>query len=416
MNAQPILLKELFPKSEVNVAEHTRLLDKFTQTTARPDVGFFRHTHDRGAATSAKTMARNFAHKKLLVHVGIGGSALGPEMLLSALGVTKGKRVQFVNNIDPDMLHRQMQEWTLEDTFFYVVSKSGTTAETVAALGIIVSWLEKKGVGPAQWKEYVVLCTDPQKGDLRAMAREHHLMCLEVPASIGGRYSVLSDVGLFTAAWAGVNVDQLFQGAEAIRPWLIHVDAKQNLLTRTAFWIEEQRKLGRDLTVLMPYSSLLKEFTAWWVQLWAESLGKENRGLTPIMAYGATDQHSQVQLFMQGPEDKVMLMLNVAKHPQQISLQNNLSMASAKALAPFTLAQLLEAEFSGTLKALQEAKRPYLQLTIDEVNATHLGALILFFESLTVAVGILLGVDPFNQPGVEAGKKFAQEWLSQHRP
>jgi len=409
-------LSETFPAFELHPEAHTRLLDKFQQVVARPEIGFFRHTLDKGAATAAKTTARRFAHKKLLVHVGIGGSALGPEMLISALGVTKGKRIQFLNNIDPDMLSRQMPEWSVEDTVFYVVSKSGTTAETWAALAIIVGWLEKQGVATANWTEHIVLCTDPHKGDLRLMAREHHLSCLDVPTAIGGRYSVLSDVGLFPAAWAGINVDQLMQGAEQMRPSLIATEAKANLLTRTALWIEQQHQQGRNLTVLMPYSSLLKDFTAWWVQLWAESLGKDGKGLTPIMAYGATDQHSQMQLFMQGPADKAMLMMNVEKHHQEYPLKNTLLLGSAKALAPFSLTQLMEAEFSGTLKALQEAKRPYAHLQIDEVNAATIGGLVLFFESLTVAVGCLLGVDPFNQPGVEAGKKYAQEWLSLHRP
>lgn len=412
-------LQSAFPgisATESDSSAHQRLLKEFTQVISRPEIGFFRHSSDKGVATTAKTTARRFAHKKLLVHVGIGGSALGPEMLLSALGIETGKRVQFINNIDPAMLARQSRDWALEDTVFYVVSKSGTTAETMAALAIITSWLEKKDVAQNDWKEYLVLCTDPHKGDLRQLARELHLSCLEVPAAIGGRFSVLSDVGLFPAAWAGVNVDQLLQGAEHIKPALTATDSSANLLTTTALWIEQHYRQDRPLTVLMPYSSLLKDFTAWWVQLWAESLGKDHKGLTPVMAYGATDQHSQMQLFMQGPADKVMLMLNVAQHAHDFPLSNSLAAASAKALAPFTLGQLLEAEFAGTLKALQEAKRPYLNFTVNEVSPSSLGELILFFESLTVAVGILLGVDPFNQPGVEAGKKYAQEWLSQHRP
>lgn len=411
-----INLQDFFPTHDVDTNAHQALLEKFNQVVGRSDIGFFRMSADKGTATTAKTTARRFAHKKLLVHVGIGGSALGPEMLLSALGIASGKQVQFLNNIDPDMLARQQRDWTVDNTLFYVVSKSGTTAETVAALSIITSWLTKNGVNSTDWKEHIVLCTDPQKGDLRIFAREHHLSCLEVPANIGGRYSVLSDVGLFPAAWAGINVDQLLLGAEQIRPSLIHTDPKLNILTSTALWIEAHRKDGQDLTVLMPYSSLLKDFTAWWVQLWAESLGKDGKGLTPVMAYGATDQHSQMQLFMQGPADKVMLLINVAKHPQDFTLQNSLSFGSAKALAPFTLSQLLEAEFTGTLKALKEAKRPYAHYTLNEINASTVGGLILFFESLTVAVGILLGIDPFNQPGVEAGKKYAQEWLSLHRP
>jgi glucose-6-phosphate isomerase len=405
-----------FPPADEQERDHQTLLARFQQTVERADIGFFRHCHEKGAGTAAKTTARLFAHKKHLVHVGIGGSSLGPEMLLTALGVEKGKRVQFLNNIDPDALAHQMTEWALPDTFFYVVSKSGTTAETMAALAIITSWLESKGVSAAKWKEHLVVCTDPQKGDLRALARELHLSCLDVPSNVGGRFSVLTDVGLFPAAWAGVNVDQLLLGAETARGLLLAKDADKNLLTRTALWIEARRLEGRTMTVLMPYSSLLKDFTAWWVQLWAESLGKEGKGLTPVMAFGATDQHSQMQLFMQGPQDKAMLMLDVAVHARDFALKNTLNAAAAKALAPFTLGQLMEAEFSGTLKALEDEKRPYIRLTALQVDAQTVGALVLYFECLTVAVGLLLNIDPFNQPGVEAGKKYANDWLTRHHP
>ena len=405
-------LQYSFPDAQPDSAQHTKLLELFQRCVQRPDIGFFAHTADKSAATLAKTTARRFSHKKLLVHVGIGGSSLGPEMLVSALGIGDGKRIQFVNNIDSDMLGRQIPAWSVSDTFFYIVSKSGGTAETMAALSIILNWLAEHGVKEAQWKEYVVVCTDPQKGDLRQFARNHQLAALDVPTNIGGRFSVLSDVGLFPAAWAGNNVDQLLQGAEEAKAMLLHSSAQQNLLTLTAQWLETQRQQGRTLTVLMPYSSLLKDFTAWWVQLWAESLGKEGKGLTPVMAYGATDQHSQMQLFMQGPADKAMLMLGVETATKDYALANTSTLPALKTLAPFSLKQLMEAEYAGTLKALEEAQRPFLDLRIKQLNAESLGGLILFFESLTALVGIALGIDPFNQPGVEAGKKYAHDWLS----
>ncbi len=404
-----------FPALQDDTAGHRKLRDALAHTTDRADIGFVRHVRGPGAATTAKTTARLFAHKTHLVHVGIGGSALGPEMLLSALGVANGKRVQFLNNIDPDALARQIREWRVGETFFYVVSKSGTTAETMAALAIITGWLESQGVASAQWKEHIVLCTDPQKGDLRTLAREHHLSCLEVPAAVGGRFSVLTDVGLFPAAWAGVDVDRLLTGAQEMAAAAHAADEDANPVTRTALWLEARRKEGATLTVFMPYSSLLKDFTAWWVQLWAESLGKEGKGLTPVMAYGATDQHSQMQLFMQGPRDKALLMLDVAGHGRDFELRSSLATPSAQALAPFRLGELMQAEFAGTLKALEGEKRPYLHLTVGQVDAASVGALVMYFECLTVAMGHLLGVDPFNQPGVEAGKKYANDWLASHR-
>lgn len=405
-----------FPATSVDEAEHHKVLTQFQATVNKADIGFFRHVQDKGVATSAKTTARLFAHKKLLVHVGIGGSALGPEMLLSALGVSPGKRVQFVNNIDPDTLNNQMKEWTLADTLFFVVSKSGTTAETMAGLALITNWLEAHGVKSDKWKEHLVVCTDPQKGDLRMFAREHHLNALEVPSNVGGRFSVLTDVGLFPAAWSGIDVDQLLLGAQTMHARVLEPKAEQNILTRTTLWLEQQRLAGKTLTVLMPYSSRLKDFTAWWVQLWAESLGKQRKGLTPVMAYGATDQHSQMQMFMEGPEDKAMLMINVRNHATPLPLKNTLNIKAAQSLSPFTLAQLLEAEFSGTLQALEGEGRPYIHWELEKLDAATLGELVIFFESLTVAVGNKLGIDPFNQPGVEAGKKFANEWLSRHHP
>jgi glucose-6-phosphate isomerase len=411
-----ISLKHSFPSAVAEKTSHEALLAKFQATVQRADIGFFRHTADKSVATLAKTTARRFAHKKILVHVGIGGSSLGPEMLLSALGVEDGKSVQFLNNIDADMLARQERRWVMPDTFFYIVSKSGGTAETLAALSIIVKWLEKNGVAESQWKEHIVVCTDPQKGELRQFAREHQLSCLDVPPSVGGRFSVLTDVGLFSAAWAGVNVDQLVHGAEAIKAQLLDTSAEKNILTLTAAWLEQQRAAGKNLTVLMPYSSLLKEFTAWWVQLWAESLGKDGIGLTPIMAYGASDQHSQMQLFMQGPADKTMIFLRTDVGGKDYPLASDIKLPGMQALAPFKLSQLMEAEYSGTLTALQESQRPLLDFAVGKVNAESLGGLILFFESLTALVGIASGIDPFNQPGVEAGKKYAHEWLGRNRP
>lgn len=410
-----ISLNHASPALQTNARFHAELLEKFSHTIARNDVGFFRHSGLQAVGEKAVAVAKQFAHKQHLVHVGIGGSSLGPEMLVSALGVAPGKSVDFINNIDTDMLVRQMRRWDVTKSFFYVVSKSGNTAETLAALSIITNWLAEQKVPASQWKNSIVVCTDPEKGDLRKFARDHDLFALDVPPAIGGRYSVLTDVGLFTAAWAGHSVEELLRGAENIKSVLLEQDPNKNLLTQMAHWLEEQRRNGKTLTVLMPYSSLLKDFTAWWVQLWAESLGKEHKGLTPVMAYGATDQHSQMQLFMQGPQDKAMILIGIEEATGRLPLSNSLNYSNLQALSPFSLEQLMKAEYMGTLKALQEEGRALVDLRLPRFNAESLGQLILFFEALTVAMGHTLGIDPFNQPGVEAGKKYAHDWLGQHR-
>ncbi len=410
-----ITLKSLSPQFTLNSDSHQTILSRFKVTIERSDIGFFRFIEKSQHTDHAQKVAEKFKSKKLLVHVGIGGSSLGPEMLLSALGISKGKQVQFVNNIDSDMLTRQMQAWSPNDTFFYIVSKSGGTPETLAALAIISRWLESHKISQAQWNQFIVICTDPEKGDLRTFAKRHSLDCLEVPPSIGGRFSVLTDVGALTAYWAGINVDELRNGAREMCQELLAADPHKNILTSLTQFIVEQNKNGRSQTVLMPYSSLLKDFTAWWVQLWGESLGKKSLGLTPIMAYGATDQHSQMQLFMQGPQDKVILMLECETAYSTLSMSSDLNLPGTEILQGFSLHQLMKAEFEGTLLALQAEGRPYSHLSLQALNAHSLGKLILLFQSLTVSVGLSLGVDPFDQPGVEAGKNFARDWLIKHK-
>ncbi len=410
-----INLKSLSPNFKSNPDRHREILNLFKAAITKPEIGFFRYIEKTEYTNKPLLIAEKFKAKKLLVHVGIGGSSLGPEMLLSAMGISAGKQVQFVNNIDSDMLARQMKLWNPQDTFFYIVSKSGGTPETLATLAIISNWLKENKINESQWSQFIVICTDPSKGDLQTFAQRHSLDCLEVPPSIGGRFSVLTDVGAFTAAWAGINVNELRTGAREICETLLHPDPDKNILTQLTQFLVEHSQSNRTQTVLMPYSSMLKDFTAWWVQLWGESLGKKGLGLTPIMAYGATDQHSQMQLFMQGPQDKVILMLECETTDSTLSLSSELKLTGTEILQNFTLHQLMKAEFEGTLLALKEEKRPYAQLSIDGLSAKSLGKLILLFESLTVSVGLLLGVDPFDQPGVEAGKNFARDWLIKHR-
>src|SRR5690606_8259279 len=229
---------------------------------------------------------------------------------------------------------------------------------------------------------------------------------LEVPTSIGGRFSVQTAVGLFPALFAGIDIEKIFEGMNEVKDLILEKDIQKNPLLQTAerlFLLFTE--FGVNQTILMPYSSKLKTLSHWFVQLWGESLGKLKKdgtptGLTPIPAYGATDQHSQVQLFMQGPSDKCLFMLEVKRRMIDFSLDNNLEFSSANKLHGKTLNQLMEAEFKGTLKALSEAKKDHIHLQIEEVDEKNMGALILFYESLTALMGIYLEIDPFDQPGV----------------
>lgn len=401
-------------KVTITGPQRDQAIANYHKTLASEEIGFFRLPQNRELIESSRKVYEAMKHKKYFIQIGIGGSALGPEMLLAALGDKSGVEFVFLNNIDPDDMARKLDKVNIKESLVYVVSKSGTTAETVAAMAIILNKMEECGITKDQYKEYFVFCTDPVKGELRKLEKEWGIRTLDIPSNVGGRFSVLTPVGLLPAFFAGIDVQDILEGAEDCQKHF-HDPKVGEKFFDLAFWIKDLHDKGVHQTVMMPYSSLLKEYSAWFVQLWAESLGKEGKGLTPVPAYGATDQHSQMQLFMEGPKDKVMMLIEVEKFQQDFSMKNSVPADAFRNLSPFKLSELMKAEFEGTLTALAENDRHVVHLTIPSLQEEYLGQLILFAECLTVMVGELLKVDPFNQPGVEAGKKYANQWLKNHQ-
>lgn len=384
---------------------------------------FFTFNRSELASTS-KAVYHKFQDRKTFVHVGIGGSSLGPEMLINALQ-KNNTRFVFVNNIDPEEIHSQMsslENVDLKECLFYFVSKSGGTAETLAALAIITQFLDAKGVKPAQYKDYFVFATDPVKSEILTLAREWDITCLEVPSDVGGRFSALTPVGFLPALFAGLDLEAFLQGATDAQAYILDEKNDKNELVACAEYLYHLKmKNNISQTVLMPYSSKLRSFSFWFTQLWAESLGKKKNkkgeivstGFTPIVGYGATDQHAQAQLFMEGPNDKAYIIIEVEKFAHDYSLKSTLTSNNLQKLSGFSLAQLMKAEMEGTIKALRENERNVIHLKIAKNDEYHMGQLILFFESLTALMGDYLMVDPFDQPGVEAGKIYAFEFLNQ---
>lgn len=401
-------------KFEPSSADYNSAVSSYQKTLASPEIGFFHLPKNKELIKQTEAVYSHFKHKKYFIQIGIGGSALGPEMLLAALHNDSGVEFTFLNNIDPDDLCRKLDKVNLKESLVYVVSKSGTTAETVAAMAIVINMLEKQGITEKDFKNYFVFCTDPEKGELRKLSKEWNVQTLDIPSNIGGRFSVLTPVGLLPALFAGLDAGDLLAGAEDIQRHL-HDPSTGKDFYNLAFWIKDLHDKGVHQTVMMPYSSLLKEYSAWFVQLWAESLGKNGKGLTPIPAYGATDQHSQMQLFMEGPTDKVLMLIEVEQFHADYSMKNSVKSDAFQNLSSFNLSQLMKAEFEGTLTALEENKRHVVHLKIPSLNERYVGQLVLFAECLTVIVGELLKVNPFDQPGVEAGKKYANVWLKNHR-
>lgn len=400
--------------------QNTERLSRFKKIVANKSTQFF-HTFERNELLhESKIVRQKFQNKKTFVHIGIGGSSLGPEMIVSALKKSDVKFI-FINNIDPEEIHEQLLNLDYKDCLFYFVSKSGGTAETLAALAIISGMLYRHGINSNDLKDYFVFATDPVKSELLDLGKTLNLSILEVPSDVGGRFCVLTPVGYLPALFAGIDIDRLVYGAK-IAQELCLLDSTANPLLKTAdFAYSLYKNQGVNQTVLMPYSSKLKYFSFWFTQLWAESLGKKENlkgekvetGLTPITAYGATDQHSQMQLFMEGPRNKLIFLIEVLNFKHDFNLNGFLSSKGLDKLSSFTLSNLMKAELHGTIKALKEQNRPYVHITIDQNNEEHLGALIVYFESLTALMGDYLEIDPFNQPGVEAGKIYAFEFLSQ---
>jgi glucose-6-phosphate isomerase len=355
--------------------------------------------------------------------VGIGGSALGAWALdcgvrgphpVQAPYSTSNPRLVVLDNVDTALVEAALAVMNPKRTLVVVTAKSGATAETVATFLIVREWMERKlGKKTAQ---RIVAVTSPGRGELAALAEREGLRTFPIPFNVGGRFSVLSSVGLVPAALTGLNIRKLAAGAAAMTKLCWEPDIEKNLALRSALlhyliWCSK----GKTIQVVFPYSNQLWGTAFWFRQLWAESLGKArtrggelvNLGQTPVAALGTTDQHSQVQLYMEGPNDKVFTFWTVRKPVKGGRIPKRKHGVEAfDYLCGRTLAELNEAERASTAAALSENGRPNCCLTLDRLDEEHLGAFFLLLEFQTAFVGELLDVNAFDQEGVELGKKF----------
>ena len=347
-----------------------------------------------------------------LVVLGIGGSSLGGRMLQDAL--SPDASVSFWDNVDPHELRRQLDRIDLSKCCFNVISKSGGTVETAAQF-VIVRDLLVQALGQKGFQARVVVTTDREKGVMRALADEEGLRTLIIPDNVGGRFSVLTPVGLLPAAFMGISVSELLAGASSMRRRVEKADLASNPALMGALIHVQAMAEGRPIHVMMPYSRALRSFGDWYCQLWAESLGKAfdrngrqiNVGPTPVVALGATDQHSQIQLYMEGPSDKLITFLQVdVAEEDSIAFPDKLP-AAYDYFKGHSVASLIRAELTGTRFALARAGHPSLLVSLSEVSAHSIGELIFFYEAQTAFAGELLNINAFDQPGVEMGKQIA---------
>ena len=360
-----------------------------------------------------------------LVVFGIGGSALGTTCVATALlhplhnllpREARGghPRIWVLDNIDPDWFAAHLDFIDPAKTVFSVVSKSGTTAETMSQFLVARRLLEEK-LGP-DYRRHVVCTTDPEGGKLRKIAEDEGFETLPVPRGVGGRFSVLSPVGIFPAVAAGVDVEALLAGAAAMDERSRAPDMWKNPALLQAAVLNALGGKGVNIHVMMPYSQALRDYADWYKQLLAESLGKRaardgsvvHAGPTPAKALGVTDQHSQIQLYTEGPFDKLITIIEVEKFAEAVPLPSVYEgIEGVSYLGGHTLAELMAAECAGTQVALEQGGRPFEVVTVPEVNAHVLGQLFMWAELAIAYGGELLGIDAFDQPGVEAGKRAA---------
>ncbi len=362
-----------------------------------------------------------------VVVLGIGGSALGPIALRTALlkpawnALSSEERagqprLHVLDNVDPSTISALLERLSLERTLFVVISKSGGTAETMAQYLVVRERLTQQVANPTV---HLVFVTDPEKGALREIANAERIPALDIPPMVGGRYSVLTPVGMLPAALVGIDTMQLLAGAQHMAERCASDQLAKNpaAIFATLQYLAHTT-LGRHIHVLMPYADPLRDVADWFVQLWAESLGKHRTkgdpgvGPTPMGALGATDQHSKVQLFMEGPPDKTVTFIVVGEGGKDVTIPKmHADVKELGYLGGHSLGELLSIEQRATAGALARRGRPNMAIHVDRVDAHMLGSLFMLLEIATIYAGELYGVNSLDQPGVELGKQFTYAML-----
>ncbi|MBT4916805.1 glucose-6-phosphate isomerase [Candidatus Peregrinibacteria bacterium] len=348
-----------------------------------------------------------------IVVLGIGGSSLGTICLQQSLTHLYQKtlpELYVLDNIDPEMIKELEDVIDYEKTLFIVVTKSGTTPEILSQYYYFRKNTEEKGLVP---KEHFVFVTDPEKGTLREISNSEGIKAFDIPQNVGGRFSVLTPVGLLPAKLIGIDINRLISGAKEMRNQFLSEDFTNNLPFQLAVIQYLLGEKGKVMNVMMPYSQKLIRFADWYRQLLAESIGKKvnnkgetvNVGLTPINALGVTDQHSQSQLYNEGPNDKLIIFIENT-HPLP-----DLKIPELET-GDITFKKLLNIELEATATSLTKNDRPNLRVQVDSVTEETLGSLFMLTEGATAFLGELYEIDAFDQPGVELSKDLTRKALS----
>ena len=373
-------------------------------------LGIPARSDDLRAASKQAAALKGFSTIAVL---GIGGSSLGGQALTALRKVSK-PFVEFHDNPDPFSWAKALKRFDLKKTHFIAISKSGGTAETLMQVLTATEALEKLGV--KSLKKHFTIITEPHQSALADFADSIGAVKLDHPLGVGGRYSVLTMVGAVPGLAMGLNFKQLRAGAQAALDQVLRAgtpaDAPAASGAALHYALSQQNKLAS--TVLWPYVDDLSVFGGWWRQLWAESLGKDGQGSTPVSVLGPVDQHSQLQMFRDGPSTALFTLMTVdTKGKGPAAPRARANALGLKYLAGKRLGDLVDAEARATAQTLFKNGRPVRQIHLPKVDEFHMGALMMHFMLETIIMGKLMNVDPFDQPGVEEGKILARQYLAQ---
>ena len=352
---------------------------------------------------------------------GIGGSALGSKALFAALKHTHynalsrekrgGARFYVEDNVDPDRMNALFDVIDVSKTMFHVITKSGNTVETMSQFMVVLKLLKEK-LGDS-FKNNIIVTTDKENGIMKKICNQQGFKTYIVPDGVGGRFSVLSPVGLLSAAVLNIDIGELFAGAEEMDTRCCEEDIKKNPAYMYALLYTLAMKKGVNISVMMPYADGLLSMAEWYAQLWAESLGKNvnnegktvHTGQTPVRALGVTDQHSQIQLYTEGPFDKIITFIEVKEFNTSFTIPSPpIDVLDADYLKGQTFNKLIASELLATEYAVCKSGKMNMKIIMDRKDARSVGMLFFFLEMATAAAGEFLQIDAFDQPGVEEGK------------
>jgi glucose-6-phosphate isomerase len=358
-----------------------------------------------------EALARDIRRKfSTVIVAGTGGSGLSGRTLTSLIPYHRKPDVHFLENIDPDMMDPLLARLDIEDTCFLVISKSGTTAETLSQFYTLLEYATSTR-GHEKAREHFIVSTQPGSSPLRDTAQSHGMILLDHAPDIGGRFCIFTNVGLLPAALTGLDIRALRKGAQTVVAQMDNARSPADCYP--AFGAALQYAFltqGCPITVMLPYAERLAGFSSWYRQNWAESLGKDGRGSTPIRAIGTTDQHSQLQLYLDGPKDKLfhMIMLSRKGTGRKIHAPDRPDLSYLK---DKTLGDVMAAEQKATFESLISNHCPVRLFKLDALTEESMGALLMHFMLEIILTAQLLDVNPFDQPAVEEGKILARDYL-----